>query len=99
VLEDTKEVVLLLEDRFINVAVSLSTPSFLEHLQHLAPLPDLEEGWYVQDGLLCDAGERIIVPGDVGLCTNLIQLIHNVPHMGHQELRRWWNFFRGTTIG
>jgi hypothetical protein len=31
-LEDTKEVVLLLEDRFINVAVLLSAPSFLEHL-------------------------------------------------------------------
>jgi hypothetical protein len=72
VLEDTKEVVLLLEHSFINVAVLLSAPSFLERLQHLAPLPDLEEGWYVQDGLLRNAGERVIVPGNVSLCTNLI---------------------------
>jgi hypothetical protein len=71
-LEDTKEAVLLPEDRFINVAVSLSTPSFLEHLQHPAPLPDLKEGWYAQDGLLCDAGERIIVPDDVSLHMELI---------------------------
>jgi hypothetical protein len=71
-LEDTKEAVLLLEDRFINVAVLLSAPSFLEHLQHPAPLPDLEEGWYMQDGLLHDAGERIIMPDDVSLHMELI---------------------------
>jgi hypothetical protein len=72
VLEDTKEVVLLPEDQFINMAVLLSMPSFLECLWHPAPLPDLEEGWYMQDGLLHDAGERIIVPDDVSLHMELI---------------------------
>jgi hypothetical protein len=72
VLEDTKEVVLLLRDHFINMAVLLSVPSFLEHLWHPAPLLDLEEGWYVQDGLLCDAGDWIIMPDNVSLCTEII---------------------------
>jgi hypothetical protein len=59
VLEDTKEAVLLPGDHFINVAVSLSAPSFLECLQHLAPLLDLKEGWYMQDALLRNAGDQI----------------------------------------
>jgi hypothetical protein len=71
-IEDTKEAVLLLGDHFINVAVLLSVPSFLEHLQHLAPLPDLKEGWYVQDGLLCNAGDWIIMPDNVSLYTEII---------------------------
>jgi hypothetical protein len=69
---DTREVVLLPEIHFINVAVSLSVPCFLERLWHSAPLLDLKEGWYKQDGLLLDAGERIVVPSDVSLHTNLI---------------------------
>jgi hypothetical protein len=72
VIEDTKEVVLLLGDHFINVAVSLSVPNFLERLQHLAPLPDFEEGWYVQDGLLCNAGDQIIMLDDVSLRLEII---------------------------
>jgi hypothetical protein len=71
-IEDTKEAVLLLGDHFINMAVSLSVPNFLERLQHLAPLLDLKEGWYVQDGLLHNAGDRIVMPDDVCLCTEII---------------------------
>jgi hypothetical protein len=70
------------------MAVSLSTPSFLEHLRHPAPLPVLEEGWYVQDGLLRDAGERIIVPDDVSLHMELIQLTHDIPHVGHPGIEK-----------
>jgi hypothetical protein len=95
--EDTKEAVLLPGNHFINVAVSLSAPDFLEHLWHPAPLLDLEEGWYMQDGLLCDAGDQIIVPNDVSLCTEIIQLTHDVPHMGHPEIKKmaellWRNY-------
>jgi hypothetical protein len=60
-LSETREVVLLPEVHFVNVAVSLSAPSFLECMWHLAPLPDLKDGWYMQDGLLHDAGERITI--------------------------------------
>jgi hypothetical protein len=63
---------LLPGDHFINVAVSLSVPNFLERLWHLAPLPDLEEGWCVQDGLLHDAGDPIIVPDNVSLHLEII---------------------------
>jgi hypothetical protein len=72
VIEDTKEAVLLLGDHFINVAVSLSAPNFLERLRHLAPLPDLKEGWYAQDGLLRDAGDWIIMLDDVSLHLEII---------------------------
>jgi hypothetical protein len=96
-LEDTKEVVLLLRDHFINVAVSLLVPNFLERLQHLAPLLDLEEGWYVQDGLLCNAGDWIIMLDDVSLHTEIIWLTHDVPHMGHLGFKKmvellWRNY-------
>jgi hypothetical protein len=66
-----KEVILLGSDHVINVAVSLSAPLFLEHLQHSALL-HLKEGWYTQDGLLHDAGDQIIMPDDVGLHTEII---------------------------
>jgi hypothetical protein len=72
VIEDTKEAVLLLGDHFINVAVSLSVPNFLEHLWHPAPLPDLEEGWYMQDGLLRNAGDWIIMLDNVSLHLEII---------------------------
>jgi hypothetical protein len=42
----------------------------------------------MQDGLLHDAGERIIVPGDVSLRTELIQLTHDVPHAGHPGIEK-----------
>jgi hypothetical protein len=72
VIEDTKEAVLLPGNHFINVAVSLSAPNFLEHLWHPAPLPDLKEGWYMQDGLLHDAGDQIIVLDNVSLRLEII---------------------------
>jgi hypothetical protein len=79
---------LLPGDHFINMAVSLSAPNFLEHLQHPAPLPDLKEGWYVQDGLLRDAGDQIIVLDDVSLCLEIIRLTPNIPHMGHPGIEK-----------
>jgi hypothetical protein len=88
VIEDTKEAVLLLGDQFINVAVSLSAPNFLERLQHLAPLPDLEEGWYTQDGLLHNAGDRIIMLDNVSLHLEIIRLTHDVPHAGHLGIEK-----------
>jgi hypothetical protein len=69
--DESKGVVLLGLDHFINVAVSLSVPLFLECLWHSALLC-LEEGWYVQDGLLHNARDQIIMPDDVGLCTEII---------------------------
>jgi hypothetical protein len=61
--------------------------SILEHLQHLA-LPCLEEGWYMQDGLLHNAGDWIVVPDDVSLHTEIIQLTHDVPHVGHPRIEK-----------
>jgi hypothetical protein len=62
-------------------------PKFLEHLWH-SDHPCLEDGWYVQDGLLHNAGGRIVVPSNVGLCTEIIRLTHDVPHMGHPGIEK-----------
>jgi hypothetical protein len=62
-------------------------PKFLEHLQH-SDLLHLEDGWYMQDGLLHDAGGRIVVPSNVGLHTEIIRLTHNVPHVGHPGIEK-----------
>jgi hypothetical protein len=91
---ETREAVLLPEVHFVSMTVSLSAPSFLERLWHLAPLPDLKDGWYTQDGLLRDAGERIIVPGDVSLRTELIRLTHDVPHAGHPGIEKMVELLR-----
>jgi hypothetical protein len=85
--DESREAILLGSDQFINVAVSLSAPPFLERLWHSA-LPHLEDGWYTQDGLLRDAGDQIIVPDDVSLRTEIIQLTHDVPHMGHPGIEK-----------
>jgi hypothetical protein len=69
--DESREAVLLGSDQFINVAVSLSAPPFLERLRHSALLR-LEEGWYAQDGLLRDAGDWIVVLDDVSLRTEII---------------------------
>jgi hypothetical protein len=37
---------------------------------------------------LHNAGERIIVPGNVSLCTELIRLTHDVPHVGHPGIKK-----------
>jgi hypothetical protein len=70
-LEEDQKGVLLSPDQFINVAVVLSMPKFLEHLWH-SDLPCLKDGWYMQDGLLCDAGGRIVMPSNVSLHTEII---------------------------
>jgi hypothetical protein len=62
--DESRKVILLRSDQFINMAVSLSVPPFLEHLGHLALL-HLKKGWYAQDGFLHDAGDQIIILDDI----------------------------------
>jgi hypothetical protein len=105
---DNDNTVLLPSKLFINAIITLSAPPFLQRLHHKDPLPewiqtkvsDSNSGWTTVNGLVRDAGDRIVVPEDVSLRTEIIRLTHDTPYAGHpgiektQELVRrnyFWN--------
>ncbi len=87
----TNEKVLLPSDVFISTMITLQSPEFLSRLHHQEPFPpDINEQlsapdslWTSVNGLVRDAGDRIVVPEDVSLRTELIQLTHDTPYAGH----------------
>jgi hypothetical protein len=101
-----KEQVLILPEQFINM-IMLAVLPFMEHLQHSTPLPPELKAkldgpnscWTDTDGVLHDAGDQIIVPSDVSLQTEIIQLTHDAPHIRHPGIGKtvelvkhnyWW---------
>jgi hypothetical protein len=85
----------------------LATPSYLECLRHRQPIAkefearlwDPESHWNEIDGVICDARGWIVIPGDVSLQNEIIQLTHDAPHVGHPRIGKtidllerdyWW---------
>src|SRR5262249_1243115 len=104
--EDNTDEILLPPSRFINAVITLSSPSFVEQLRFPTPLPqniantleDPDSRWTCADGLVRDAGERLVVPEDVSLRTEIIRLTHSSPHAGHPGIDKTYelvhrNFF------
>jgi transposase InsO family protein len=93
---EIEDQILLPSNRFINAIISLAEPSFLERLRHRRPLlssidnkiNDPKSGWTRTDGLVRDAGDRIIVPDDVSLRSEIIRLTHDAPHAGHPGIEK-----------
>src|SRR5262249_25501586 len=68
----------------INAIISLSSPFFIERLRFPSPLPqsittaieDPNSRWTCADGIVRDAGDRLVVPEDVTLRTDIIRTTH-----------------------
>src|SRR6516162_1703129 len=92
--EDNVNEVLISPSRFINAIIALSSPSFIDRLRFPIPLPphilstleDPDSRWTCIDGLVRDAGERLVVPEDVSLRTEIIRSTHLSPHAGHPRI-------------
>ena len=94
--EDNVNKVLISPSRFINAIITLSSPSFIDRLRFPIPLPphilstmeDPDSQWTCIDGLVRDAGERLVVPEDVSLHTEIIHSTHLSPHAGHPGIAK-----------
>jgi hypothetical protein len=100
---ETDKQVLILPEYFINAVVMLDASSYLEHLQHKQPLDeeiaarlqDPDSHWNETAWVIHDAGGRIIIPSNVGLQTEIIQLTHDVPHIGHPRIGKTVSLIKG----
>jgi transposase InsO family protein len=96
---DNTDQILLPSSCFINSIINLSSPSFQECLKFpdllppnvTAMLSDPDSRWTVIDGLVHDAGERLVVPEDVSLRTKVICLAHSSPHAGHPRIDKTYD--------
>ena len=96
---DNTDQVLLLPSRFINAIIALSSPPFLDRLRFPNPLPqdilttleDPGSRWTCIDGLVRDVEERLVVPEDVSLRTEIIRLAHSSPHAGHPGIDKTYD--------
>jgi len=96
---DNTDQVLLLPSRFINAIIALSSPPFLDRLRFPDPLPqdisaaleDPDSRWTCTDGLVRDVEERLVVPEDVSLRTEIIRLAHSSPHAGHPGIDKTYD--------
>ena len=96
---DNTDQILIPSSHFINTIVDFSSPSFQDRLKFPTPLPsDIDTNvnnpdsrWTVIDGLVRDAGDRLVVPEDVSLRTEIIRLAHSSPHAGHPGIDKTYD--------
>jgi RNase H-like domain found in reverse transcriptase/Integrase zinc binding domain/Chromo (CHRromatin Organisation MOdifier) domain len=96
---DNVDQVLLPSSPFINAIINFSSPTFQEQLKFPTPLPadiqakvdDPSSWWSLIDGLVCDAGECLVVPKEVSLHTEIICLAYSSPYAGHPGMTKMYD--------